>query len=108
MLVKVFNLSINVLASIVVSPLIFKVVRILVRTRSYAKHRSAFADTSFILAGSIFGNSPSDQCSDQSACQTAGTGTSETSSDRSPNNKSETRQKNIRSNSRNAADDRAE
>ena len=102
------ELTINMFAPITVAPLVFEVVGVIVRSRPDAQHCTAFLDAAFIEARSFFRDAPSNESSCEAAGQTAGTCTGECSRERARYDESYTGQYKVRTDRRDAADDRAQ
>src|SRR5213075_2920427 len=73
-LVYLDGLPVDMLAVIVIGPVIFKVVGILVGSRANAENGPAVFDATFILLSPFLGNAPADQCADESARKATGSG----------------------------------
>ena len=79
------------LTAVVSSPLVFKIICVLIGPWRDPEDCSALANTGFVCDRSFFRDSPADQCPDEAARETTGTRTCETRCDGTPYDKAETR-----------------
>ena len=79
MFVFELKLTVNVFAAIAVAPFVLEVIGILMRTRTHSQNCTAFFDAVLVKVRPFFRDTPADQCTSQSAGQTAGSGTRQSS-----------------------------